>query len=57
MAATRKITKYDHLLASHHFVPVAFETLSPINNSGLDFTKNLGFLVKSRISIRISVLL
>ena len=42
MAATRKITKYDHLLDSHQFVPVAFETQGPINNSGIDFIKDLG---------------
>src|SRR6218665_2008810 len=28
LAATRKITKYDHVLDSHQFVPVAFETLA-----------------------------
>ena len=39
----RKNDKYDHLLANHHnFVPLAFETLGPINNSGLDFIKDLG---------------
>src|SRR6218665_1963003 len=42
LAATRRITKYDHLLESHQFVPVAFETLDPINNSGIDFIKDLG---------------
>src|SRR6218665_1654216 len=41
LAATRKITKYDHLLDSHQFVPVAFETLGPINNSGIDFIRDL----------------
>ena len=42
LAATRKITKKDHPFYSHHFVPVAFETLSPINSSGIDFIKDLG---------------
>ena len=42
LAAMRKNAKYDHLLANHHFVPLAFETLGPINNSGLDFIKDLG---------------
>ena len=27
---------------SHQFVPVAFEILGPINNSGIDFIKDLG---------------
>src|SRR6218665_2993099 len=30
------------LSLSHQFVPVAFETLGPINNSGIDFIKDLG---------------
>jgi hypothetical protein len=42
LADTRKTAKYDHLLANHHFVPVALETLGPINNNGLDFIKDLG---------------
>src|SRR6218665_2415516 len=42
LAATRKITNYDHLLDSHQFVPIAFETLGLINNSGIDFIKDLG---------------
>src|SRR6218665_356047 len=42
LAATRKITKYDHLLDSHQFASVAFETLGPISNSGIDFIKDLG---------------
>jgi len=42
LAATRKIAKYDHLLASYHFVPIALiETLGPINDSGLDLIKEL----------------
>ena len=40
LAATRKITKYDHLLDSHHFVPVAFETLDRIKNSGIEFIED-----------------
>ena len=42
LADTRKNSKYSQLLANHHFVPLAFETLGPINNSGLEFIKELG---------------
>jgi hypothetical protein len=42
LAATRKNAKYGHLLANHHFVPVAFETLGPINNDGLVLIKDIG---------------
>lgn len=41
-AATRKITKYSQLLQTHQFVPIAFETMGPINTTGLDFIKELG---------------
>jgi hypothetical protein len=41
-AATRKDAKYSQLLAVYHFVPIAFETLGPINTTGLEFIKQLG---------------
>lgn len=36
-AARRKESKYEVLLARYHFVPVAMETLGPVNQSGSDF--------------------
>ena len=41
LAATRRIAKYDHLLANYNFVPMAFDTLGPNNISGLDLIKEL----------------
>ena len=33
-AATRKRAKYAEIIQSHHFVPIAIETLEPINMDG-----------------------
>ena len=41
-AARRKELKYDALLARYHFVPVAMETLGPVNKSGSDFIDDIG---------------
>jgi hypothetical protein len=41
-AATRKNAKYSELSKTYLFVPLAFETLGPINESGLDFIIDLG---------------
>jgi len=41
-AAARKHGKYSQLSAIHHFVPLAFETMGPINNEGLAFLSALG---------------
>ena len=40
-AEQRKRTKYLHLETTHHFVPVAVETLSPIGEEGRAFLKEL----------------
>src|SRR6218665_1055962 len=42
LAANRKIAKYTQLTTSYHFVPVAFETMGPINSSGMELIKELG---------------
>ena len=42
LAATRKEAKYGPLLATHVFVPLALETLGPINRTGLAFISELG---------------
>jgi len=42
LAANRKIAKYRQLTTSYHFVPVAFETMSPINSSGMELITELG---------------
>ncbi|HEY4832858.1 MAG TPA: hypothetical protein VIH61_09905, partial [Waddliaceae bacterium] len=41
-AAQRKEHKYSGLPSTHLFVPVALETLGPINPAGIDFLRELG---------------
>ena len=41
-ADERKVSKYDGLSASHPFVPIAVETLGPINEAGHSFLSELG---------------
>ena len=42
LAEERKNQKYTALLDTHVFIPIAMETLGPINNKGLDFISDLG---------------
>ena len=42
LAASGKIAKYAELPATHNFVPIALETLGPINLSGREFLLELG---------------
>ena len=41
-AAERKVDKYTELAASYTFVPLAFETLGPVNTLGADFISAIG---------------
>ena len=41
-ASARKLDKYSELSTTYLFVPLAFETLGPINNEGLTFLSDLG---------------
>ena len=41
-AAARKQTKYSALTQTHHFYPVAFETIGPLCSSGLKFLREIG---------------
>ena len=41
-ADRRKVTKYVEITRTHLFVPVAIESLGPINSSGVDFLSTLG---------------
>ena len=41
-AATRKTAKYAEIIQSHHFVPIAIETLGQINMDGQRFLDSLG---------------
>jgi hypothetical protein len=41
-AANRKESKYSSLSTTYSFVPLAFETLGPINNKALEFLSALG---------------
>src|SRR6218665_600946 len=40
-AATRKQAKYHELSNTHIYIPLALETLGPINNTGMDFISDL----------------
>src|SRR5688572_21087516 len=42
LAADRKITKYSNLSAGYSFVPLAFETLGPVNKECEEFLTTLG---------------
>ena len=42
LAARRKLEKYSALSQSYLVVPVAFETLGPVNESGSDFIHEIG---------------
>jgi len=41
-ASARKMEKYAQLASTHFFVPLAFETMGPINTEGLTFLSDLG---------------
>jgi len=41
-AADRKVAKYTQLAATYTFVPIAMETMGPINSDGLQFLSDLG---------------
>ena len=41
-AATRKIGKYSSLGQTHHFYPVAMETLGPMSSSAVEFLSDIG---------------
>jgi hypothetical protein len=41
-AARRKEAKYQTLAITHTFIPIAIETLGPINHKGIDFFSELG---------------
>jgi len=41
-AASRKEAKYQALASTHNFIPLAFETLGPINSKGMSFFSELG---------------
>ena len=41
-ASALKTEKYRDLSSTHHFIPLAFETLGPINIEGLTFLTDLG---------------
>ena len=46
-AAQRKEDKYAELSKTHHFFPLAFETMGPINRDGLHFISDLGHRTSS----------
>ena len=42
LADTRKMAKYLSLANSYEVIPVAFETMGPMNLTGADFIRDLG---------------
>ncbi len=42
-SALNKARKYSELSATYSFVPLAFETLGPVNSSGADFISSIGY--------------
>src|SRR6218665_3719853 len=46
-AAVRKTAKYALLPATHVFLPIAFETLGPVNAEGTEFLLELGRHISS----------
>jgi len=48
MAASRKEVKYSDLPASISFQPIAVETLGPINESAVDFLRELGCMISNK---------
>ena len=42
LADTRKMSKYLNLSSSYHVIPLAFETMGPMNSSGVEFIRDLG---------------
>ena len=42
LADTRKMAKYLNLASSYEVIPVAFETMGPMNSTGVEFIKDLG---------------
>jgi len=47
-AASKKEVKYSDLPASFSFQPIAVETLGPINESAVDFFRELGHRISSK---------
>ena len=45
IADVRKTKKYQDLLKTHHFIPLAMETLGPINETGITFVEDIGRLL------------
>jgi len=41
-AAGRKLQKYTEIMNRYSFVPIAFETLGPINTAGSEFIDEIG---------------
>ena len=42
LADTLKMSKYQSLASSYEVIPVAFETMGPINSTGAEFIRVLG---------------
>src|SRR6218665_3209550 len=45
IADVRKTKTYQDLLKTHHFIPLAMETLGPINETGITFVEDIGRLL------------
>jgi len=52
-AASRKEVKYSDLPAPFSFQPIAVETLGPINESAVDFLRELGRRISSKFQLHV----
>ena len=46
-AAAKKIDKYSELSTTYTFIPLAFETLGPVNSAGRDFVNGVGNRIRA----------
>ena len=46
-AASKKVAKYADLSFTYSFIPIAFETLGPVNSSGEAFVNEIGTRIRA----------
>jgi hypothetical protein len=46
-AASKKVAKYATLSSLYDFIPIAFETLGPVNSSGIDFINSIASRIRA----------
>ena len=48
MAAERKVRKYTELASFYSFIPIALETMGPVNSSAAEFIRGTGLRTRDR---------